>query len=358
MARVENEIKSLNQAIDDTLLKIRDLQGPQSLDEMKSADPFSMGHYQQNVSLGYSPDNQIHLKVGSLQENARNADKGMNVESMLKKMHEFALMDGKDFDMFKKNCSTTVGAILEAGAEPEWKRHFNAKALGAFGTPQEVLIKTMEYDHAIRTREGKQTSRDKVMNNPLYHWANSTVGGAFNNGIYELMYGETNAIKARALGKLLLTTPLVLTGITVRAILNPLKTVNNCFTFIDYANKSNSPFLKEIGIRAAMFVVTVFALPAAAQFGIQKGMVEPIQKWRFRRKLSQSKKIKEKSTKPTRKKSDEWKKTTPRIQENQGASRKKEIKFSAHRTSQPREESSQAKNLGRENTQSNKKRNQ
>ena len=155
----------------------------------------------------------------------------------------------------------------------------------------------MEYDHAIRTREGKQTSRDKVMNNPLYHWANSTVGGAFNNGIYELMYGETNAIKARALGKLLLTTPLVLTGITVRAILNPLKTVNNCFTFIDYANKSNSPFLKEIGIRAAMFVVTVFALPAAAQFGIQKGMVEPIQKMAISSKVESIKENKRKEHK-------------------------------------------------------------
>lgn len=246
---------------------------------------FSAQNYQNFVSLGHTPDSQVHLRVTGLKENEANPDGGLNIECMLKKMKEFAILDGDDFDILDKNCSSTVGAILEAGVDEKWKNHFNRKALGTFGTPQEVLNKTIQYDHAVRRRRGIPNLNQTISSNAIFHSITTTAGDLINKAVTEIAFGTSQWKKALVGTGLVLISPLVLVGFTANSLLNPRRAFKNCISFIEYAGERNSLFLKTIGIPIAIATATILAVPAGIQYAFKKAFRDPIKKRRLKKQI-------------------------------------------------------------------------
>lgn len=246
---------------------------------------FSAQNYQNFVSLGHTPDSQVHLRVTGLKENDANPDGGLNIENMLKKMKEFAILDGDDFNLLDKNCSSTVGAILEAGVEEKWKNHFNRKALGTFGTPQEVLNKTIQYGHAVRRRRGKRDLNQTISSNAIFHSITTTAGDFINKAVTEIAFGESLWKKALIGTGLVLISPLVLVGFTANSLLNPRRAFKNCISFIEYAGERNSLLLKTIGIPVAIATATILAVPAGIQYAFKKAIRDPIKKRRLKKQI-------------------------------------------------------------------------
>lgn len=91
------------------------------------------------VTAGLQPDNKVELPVGGLNE-GESVRPGLNVEPMLARMRDLADNKDKKFSLSTRNCSDTLGKVLEAGVnDPAMKQTINPKNLGGgFGTPQAV----------------------------------------------------------------------------------------------------------------------------------------------------------------------------------------------------------------------------
>lgn len=118
------------------------------------------------VTAGLMPDNQVNLPVGGLNKN-ESQKPGLNIEPMLEKMRDLRDNTDKKFSLATRNCSDTVGKILEAGAvDSDMKKVINPKNIGGgFGTPQAVLNGAQNAQEAYLKREGELNKRQKVSAN-------------------------------------------------------------------------------------------------------------------------------------------------------------------------------------------------
>lgn len=235
-------------------------------------DPFFQGDYEQFVTRGHSPDNQIHLPVSGI-KNGEQEKLGLNVERMLMKMRDLT-DDGKKFDLATKNCSMTTGAILASGAESHLRSYFQEKAWGGFGNPQEVYNGAIQYQKAITTNHGRKTLAEKISAwNPL-----NIVSWAAGKMLNKVASPDTSIASKIALAIALIPMGLLAAGVeTFKAALNPKKSLNNCTNFVNYAWSNPSIFLKICSLPAAI-LAGALAIPAAIQYGIQKAIIEPLTK--------------------------------------------------------------------------------
>ncbi len=235
-------------------------------------DPLLQGDYQSVLTRGHSPDNVVRMPVSGLQA-SENFQRGLNIERMLKKMRHLA-DDGKKFNLATKNCSATTGQILASGAEPSLRSYFQEKAWGGFGNPQEVFNGALKYQHSITANQGKKTFLENLSAwNPLN--AISWLGGKMLN---KAANPDTPLLGKIALGVgLIPMAGLACAAETIKAVLNPKKTFENCTQFAQYAWKNNSIFLKLCSIPAALMAAAM-AIPAALQYGVQKAIIEPLSK--------------------------------------------------------------------------------
>lgn len=106
------------------------------------------------LTTGHAPDHTISLPVSGISRgNSRNP--GLNIEDMLSRMRYLKDSD-KKFNLSARNCSYTVGSILEAGADKEHKRIINPKVMGGgLGTPQAVYEGAKQYALLIYEQNGK-----------------------------------------------------------------------------------------------------------------------------------------------------------------------------------------------------------
>lgn len=235
-----------------------------------TVDPLFEHGYDQFVSKGLPPDDKVTLPVGGMLTDDKRRN-GLNIESMLIKMREIT-DSGKPFNLEVNNCSVTTGAILAAGAQPEFKSMLERKAWGGgFGTPQEVLNGAMNYQNTLLVNNGKLSLAQKLNKyNPLNGIA--WMGGKILKGLVD---PSTPTIDKIALGIAgVPVAALALVNETLKAILNPKKSFNLCRGFISYAWENNSIFLKACSLPVALFA-GVFAIPAGIQFAAQK-IISPI----------------------------------------------------------------------------------
>lgn len=118
---------------------------------------------QEFVTAGLMPDNQVNLPVGGLNK-SESQKPGLNIEPMLEKMRDLRDNKDKKFSLATRNCSDTVGKILEAGADDsDMKKVINPKNIGGgFGTPQAVFNGAQNAQKAYLKRDGELNKRQMV----------------------------------------------------------------------------------------------------------------------------------------------------------------------------------------------------
>lgn len=118
----------------------------------KELRPYIIGDEEAYISFGAPPDNVVNLPISanSFSDKSQGHPDGLNVEAMLKQMKALARKDAAGFNIRTKNCSITVGSILRAGVDkPQYKKIFQKKGLGFFGTPQEVHNNASKFQKEI-----------------------------------------------------------------------------------------------------------------------------------------------------------------------------------------------------------------
>ncbi len=220
---------------------------------------------------GKPPDNVVKLPLSSdsFPGSGVGHEDGLDAEAMLQQMQSLMQDDQTGFHLMTKNCSLTVGSVLEAGAKkPYIKDTFRNKAFGFFGTPQEIFNNVSKAHDEIYSGEAANPSLlNKILFDPI-----KKAGGFCIGIIMKPEAGFKGTLKtgaAYAGGIIVGAVAMVL--LPIKAMANPLKAFKNSKDFIEFV--LNRPFKGGAKILQVLFVaagglgVLVFAIPA----GIQKG---------------------------------------------------------------------------------------
>ena len=235
---------------------------------------------EQYVTLGKPPDNTVNLPLSvSFLPKETGHENGLDPEEILKKMQELVALDAEGFNLTTKNCSKTVGSILEAGAknQPAVKKIFQNKAFGFFGNPQEVYNNSIKAQQIIYDKPGKTKSFLTSLNiKPIERMGGYLIGVWMGNSgklTAPIFFKKTGVILAG-----MIVGPLALAGFTVRKLLNPLESFKGAIGLIKFTFTRNSKILQGLGIAILAPVALALSPLAAVQFGAKKILVDPIKK--------------------------------------------------------------------------------
>ncbi|MBN9287877.1 MAG: hypothetical protein BGO43_00020 [Gammaproteobacteria bacterium 39-13] len=263
--RVKNSGKISRRELED-MLKIVDTQilqlGAKHVEVQAARESFKQNDFENYLTLGRQPDDVMHLPLNIRVQETRGHPHGMDVESMLQEMQAIAkeAENGKGFDLKKKNCSVTVGRILEAGApNPHLKSQFRNKALGTIATPQMVLNNSKKYAEKMQKSPNDNFLKQVFRLSPLQAAMGWSVGK---------IMGEKTSKPMKVLAGIALIPILPIVGAIegIKRAANPLKSFTQLYAFSQYANSKNSIGFK-IGM-ACLYgpAMTLLAIPAGAQY--------------------------------------------------------------------------------------------
>lgn len=210
------------------------------------------------VTPGRPADNVVSLPLSKASFPAYGIGhaNGLDAEEMLKKMQGLIQLDAEGFNLKTKNCSKTVGSILEAGAPDALKPIFQRKAFGFFGNPQEILNASLDYSTAL-ARGGKISLYDRLRRvNPV-----ERAGGFLLSVLYD---DKASAAKKWAAGftGTFIVAPIALGLFIVRKALNPLDSFRGAVGLLQYTYSKPSPKFFS-GANFLKGVTTLFVGPFA-----------------------------------------------------------------------------------------------
>ena len=217
--------------------------------------------YTENASaysvIGVPPDHQISLPL------AVNGNRGLQPEAMLKKMNELATSE-KGFDLHTHNCSLTTIEVLSAGTEHDHYLNtiMEKRALGFFGTPQQVLENAKLAKTAI-----SENQHDNFLS-PLTNFSplDRSIGYAMKT------YMDPNASKTMhntGLALAALVGVAKLPGMLINSVVAPKEKLDDLLYNINVVKQRNSTGLKIGTAIAAIPALTILAPCAAIQKGLQ-----------------------------------------------------------------------------------------
>lgn len=266
--RYETKVKDLKEKVGRVL---PDQKFPQHSFDMEL--PFDEHH----VTAGKPPDNVVNLPLlnSNFSEAGLGNEAGMDAEGMLKQMQELIKDEAEGFNLKTKNCSKTVGSILEAGAtQPSFKKIFQSRAFGFFGNPQEVYNTANEVHSAIYGGSAKNPGLMKTIGsfNPLEKMGGYLIGVWMNNpGLRPIDFVKKTGV---VLGGVIIA-PFALLGFTLRKMANPLESFKGALGLINYARSRNfkgaAKILQIFAFAVPAIGVVIFMIPAGLQAG-SKGL--------------------------------------------------------------------------------------
>jgi hypothetical protein len=222
---------------------------------------------EEHVIQGLPPDNVVSLPIASSSFPGTNEglEGGLDVEKMLAKMKELTSKEAEGFDLYTKNCSKTVGAILESGAEnrPDLRNFFQNKAFGFFGNPQEVYNNSIKFQAAV-LQGNKPSLLSSIRDfNPLER-AGGWVIGVITKKDDKLPWYELIGASVATL----VVTPLALAGFLLRKTLDPIGSLKGLQGLGAYVFSKQSTLLKSLAVVAAIVIsplIITFAVLAPIQ---------------------------------------------------------------------------------------------
>lgn len=225
---------------------------------------------EQFAFYGHIEDSDVILPIRTFPNTSIGNPKGLNVETMLQQMKSLVTDDAQAFDLYSKNCSETVGRILEAGVDDPYLKRIAAKrSWGAFGNPQMVRNSATQIQNEVFSNRSAGFFKRLSSYTPLQ--------GITGVLLKVIVNGEKNIIIrfAAGVGLAAIAVPVFVARI-IRGIINPLAMYKECSGIISFTYSRPSNLLK---ISATIFVVPVaalFAVPAAIQAAIATGLINPI----------------------------------------------------------------------------------
>ncbi|KTD63469.1 SidG protein, substrate of the Dot/Icm system [Legionella santicrucis] len=217
--------------------------------------------YSKNASaymvIGLPPTHDVKLPL------AINGKRGLNPIAMLQKMRELASPEAKGFDLQTNNCSLTSIEVLTAGAAHDPLLHsiMSERALGFFGTPQQVLENAQLARTTISENKHSNFLTPLITAKPL----DKAMGYAMG------IYMDPQASKAKrnaALALAALVGIAKLPGIILSTLVNPKEKFNDLIHNINLVYERNSTGLK-VGVTLLAAPILLVLTPLAA---IQKGI--------------------------------------------------------------------------------------
>jgi hypothetical protein len=244
------------------------------MNQLKNKDIDEYLNQEKHITRGIPPDHTQELPY------CTDTERGLSPEAMLSRMRELTEPDADPFNLHTKNCSKVSTAVLKAGAahDPLLERVLGQEALGAIGTPQQVIGNAQRASDII-VHDRQNTLFMRIANSDIL---NRAMGGFIAD--YQKDYVKTGQ-KARAIagiaGISLLKTP----GILATAIVNPSDTMSDVANAVGTVfENANSTLLKiGVGILSAvpMTVLAPFALVEqglrvlASPFKVSKNPTRP-----------------------------------------------------------------------------------
>ncbi|MFO8741411.1 hypothetical protein SC610_05540 [Legionella pneumophila serogroup 1] len=214
---------------------------------------------QEYVTRGIPPDHIVELPYLS------ETQRGLNPESMLKKMREITEPDAPEFNLHTKNCSKTSTAVLKAGAEHDelLSRTLGEEALGAIGTPQQV-IGNAERARDIIVHDKQNTLLTRIANSDML---NRAMGGFISEYQKE---GLTTGQKAKAILGIVGIGILKAPEILIRSIMSPSESMSDIASAVGTVMKhANSTPLKIGAVILSAIPMAVLAPFALIEKGIE-----------------------------------------------------------------------------------------
>ncbi len=218
--------------------------------------------YTKNASaymvIGLPPDHQVSLPL------AVNGDRGLHPLAMLQKMKELVVSpDTKKFSLETNNCSNASIEVLSAGAahDPLLQSILSERALGFFGTPQQVLENVKSARAAID--EGTFANFLTPITNakPL----DKALGYAMG------IYMDPNASRAKQNAGLVLGALIgiaKLPGIIISSLVNPKESFNDLMHTLNLVYERDSTGLK-IGLTLLAAPILLVIAPLAASANVR-----------------------------------------------------------------------------------------
>lgn len=213
---------------------------------------------QKHVTRGLPPDHTVELPF------VTESSRGLNPEAMLKKMRELTNPDAAEFNLHTKNCSKTSTAVLKAGAEhdPLLSRTLGEEALGAIGTPQQV-IGNVERARNVIVTDKQNTLLTRIANSDML---NQAMGGFIAEYMKEdLTRGQKAKAIAGIIGVGILKAPEAL----IRAVINPSQSMSDLASGVGTVFKHANSLPLKIGAGILSAIPMVFLAPFAL---VEKGL--------------------------------------------------------------------------------------
>ncbi|KTD59108.1 SidG protein, substrate of the Dot/Icm system [Legionella sainthelensi] len=252
---IETEIQLLKEK--ESNVSVERHKAEQEMIKVKEFTEFYSKNASAYLVIGLPPSHDVKLPL------AVNGKRGLNPLAMLQKMRELASPEAKGFDLQTNNCSLTSIEVLAAGAAHDPLLHsiMNERALGFFGTPQQVL-------------ENVQLARATISENKHSNFLTSLINGkpldramGYAMGIY--MDPQASKTKQNAgLALAALVGIAKLPGIILSTLVNPKDKFNDLIHNINLVYERNSTGLK-VGFTLLAAPILLILAPLAA---IQKGI--------------------------------------------------------------------------------------
>jgi hypothetical protein len=221
------------------------------------------------MTLGALEDNSVTIPIKIFPNSTAGVSNGLDYDAMLKQMN-ILVTDNTKFDLQSKNCSETVGKILEAGVQERHLKEISKnRAWGAFGNPQMVYNTALRIQKGIINHERSSILRRVINFNPVQR-----ATGAVLKVIIDKKSSRSKKIMALFLG--IFVGALELCSAIIRSIFNPLSTFKAVYGLISYAYSKESNALKTAAIVILGPILLTVAIPAAIQLIIIATIITPI----------------------------------------------------------------------------------
>ena len=244
-------LQKVTEHIEDLKARKKDLN-----EKIKGIDKYL--NQEEYVTRGIPPDHTQKLPYRT------ETGRGLDPEAMLKKMREITAPDAPAFDLHTRNCSKTSTAVLKAGAsgDPLLERVLGEEALGAIGTPQQVIGNAQRAIDIIE-HDRQNTLFTRIANSDI-------LNRAMGRFIADYQKAVTRGQKAKAIAGIvgigILKTPEVL----VRAIVNSSATMSDITSAVGIVFKNANSLALKIGVG----ILSVIPLTVLAPFAIVEKVLQ------------------------------------------------------------------------------------
>ena len=227
------------------------------IDYLVRFNSFFAENEDQYLTVGLPPSHQVFMPFNV------NGKCRLSPLAMLQKMYELTKPDAEQFDLYRQNCSLTAMDVLKAGTKHDQQLYktMDNRALGFFGTPQQVLANA-ENTREFIDQDTREPLFTKISNLNYLEQALSYAIKLYMDNDGHKMNQAASIMLGILIG--LATLPFIV----VKALINPIKASNRIIDTLKLVLDRDSSLLK-VGLLIVSLPALAFLSPLSI---IQAGL--------------------------------------------------------------------------------------